>query len=657
MDAAARDLQEADQHANELLPPEAHLRYAEVYARHGRLDKALVQYQRAEAQDARGQLASAILCGTAAVHQQQGNFSAAIQNHTQVLALCGEANTRQSAASLQEIGLSYYKMGDFGPALQAFQRAVEVLCRRVEAQLAPALVAGHLGMAGSFFRQKLYAQAGECAARALAAAEEQGGDALALEALLALGNVYFCLKAPAEALTHYQRALDGAERLADPRNQCRALCGAGLCYYVSGEAKGAAKVLQTALARDELVAGGAGRPPTTGEQLVDEQLLLLLHWTLRAHVTRDLLGTIYLGLTAVMMNGGGVLTPSGLPQGLLDTVIQSLAVSSDGDTMSAASARYSPHMQHYAINILQQCVRQKTLRHLVASQAVADGLWACMAFVTDTAAAGLQCHTAAYKTLKALVNCPAATVTREEACDFFLRSPKLPAVLELLPRRAKPASDARHRQAMDTLAALLAVLTAAGSVRGSGAGRLPHSSDASPIATAVCGVAKLLVGGEVFVEADLQLLELCFRLLLLLWKRVPGLKGLMARRLAPAELDAFSRAAVPPGCPALQLAADLHRLMKDHSEVRAAAGLMLRSDDALSLSGEGEDLSVLDTTTLGSVSSEASFMYGGVRPTLNNRRVSLISGVGTEDDTEDLTVAEGAEDSWMEEPNTGEPLS
>lgn len=27
-------------------------------------------------------------------------------------------------------------------------------------------------------------------------------------------------------------------------------------------------------------------------------------------------------------------------------------------------------------------------------------------------------------------------------------------------------------------------------------------------------------------------------------------------------------------------------------------------------------------------------------------------GVGTEDDTEDLTVAEGAEDSWMEEPNS-----
>lgn len=40
---------------------------------------------------------------------------------------------------------------------------------------------------------------------------------------------------------------------------------------------------------------------------------------------------------------------------------------------------------------LQQCVRQKTLRHLVASQAVADGLWACMAFVTDTAAGVYVC--------------------------------------------------------------------------------------------------------------------------------------------------------------------------------------------------------------------------------------------------------------------------
>eukprot|EP00668_Euglena_longa_P017906 GGOE01022376.1.p1 GENE.GGOE01022376.1~~GGOE01022376.1.p1 ORF type:complete len:651 (-),score=217.76 GGOE01022376.1:737-2689(-) len=649
MEAVHRELLEADQRANEALTPEGHLALAAVYTRHGRLDKSLTQYQRAQAQDGEGRLAQQILSGMAAVHHQQGEFAAAIESHTQVLQLCGEANARLSASCLEEIGLSYYKMGEYSLALESFQRTVEVLCRRAEAQEHPGLVAGHMGMAGSLFRQQLYAPAGECAGRALVAAEDHRNETEALEAQLALGNVHFCLQNPAEALSHYQRALDAAERQGDPRNQCRALCGAGLCYYASGEVRGAAKLFQTALARDELVpASGAAKPPTTGEQLVDEQFLLLLHWTLRNHATQDLMGTIYLGLTAVMMNGGGVLTPVGLPQGLVETVVQSLQISAEGESMSAARARYAPHLLHYAIHILQQCVRQKTLRHLVSTQAVADGLLACLAFLTDQAAGGMQCHTAAYKTLKALINCPGAAVTREEVCDLFLRSPKLPTILDLLPRRAKPANDARHRQVADILSTLLTVLSSTGS-RGSGAGRLSSSSDIGPIASAVCGATKLLLGGEAFAEADLQLLELGLRLLLLLWKRIPGLKGLITRRLNPAELDAFGRAAVPPASPAVHLSADLHRLMKDHVEVRAAAGLVLRPDDPLSTSGEGEDLSILDTTTFGSVSSEASFMYSGLRPAAASRRLSLLSASATEDvDTDDLTVVE----SWADEPNT-----
>eukprot|EP00669_Euglena_mutabilis_P003458 TRINITY_DN1441_c0_g1_i1.p4 TRINITY_DN1441_c0_g1~~TRINITY_DN1441_c0_g1_i1.p4 ORF type:complete len:136 (+),score=31.92 TRINITY_DN1441_c0_g1_i1:900-1307(+) len=118
--------------------------------------------------------------------------------------------------------------------------------------------------------------------------------------------------------------------------------------------------------------------------MADEQLLFVLHRALHPHApegkARTLMGTMYLGLTAVVMNGGGVLVPTSLPEGFVAKAVRSLEVSADLEGVGPAAVRYCPHLQHYGMHILQQCVRQRALRTLVATQEAADALLSCLAY-------------------------------------------------------------------------------------------------------------------------------------------------------------------------------------------------------------------------------------------------------------------------------------
>eukprot|EP00667_Euglena_gracilis_P003043 EG_transcript_3051 len=731
------ELEEADQRATLDLSPDEHNALGELYLRHLRLDRALGQFKKARArakllrdmhqtlrawagmaavlqQQGRAEQAvdchkEALLAAQAlgnrrleagqlnqlgAAHALAGHFRAAIQNYSDARQLYREtgvdnAHGDGNATSLSGIALAHYKLGEFKKAAEGYQELAGLLAHVTEDAAHSLLATAWMALGGCSFRLEQYSAATEQIGRALVLAEAHQEGPMVLDACLAIGNCFLSLRQPQIALEHFQRSLDLAEAAKDARNQCRALCGAGLCYYIGGEVRGAAKLFQTALACDTRVAAStAGLLPTIGDQMVDEQLLVLLHDSLREHAptaqTRDLMGTMYLGLTAVTMNGGGVLTPSSLPHGLVDTVIASLHVAAQAAEMNAVFARYTPFLQHYCLHVMQQLVHQRNLRHMMLHQGAVNAVLASMAFPTDAIPGGssVQSHTAACKLLRGLLNSPPPTSSREEVGELFLRSPQLEAMLDLLPRRAKLTSDARVKQAVDILTALAALTTVAptstntassstgGSQRGAlspshltrpmpspgqGAGHTPGRFfvaaplDTSSIMTVVCEVVRVAMEGDAYSEADLQLLEPCLRALVNGCKRSNSIRVLVFRKLEAGRLERLSNGpGLPASSPLLGLATDLCRMLKDYTDSRGI--VPSRSED---LTTTVDDNTTHDQdTTFDSLSSHSSLQYSGLRHTISVHRLPVGGaageGAGTGADENEDTA--GLDDvSWVDE--------
>eukprot|EP00668_Euglena_longa_P033358 GGOE01042915.1.p1 GENE.GGOE01042915.1~~GGOE01042915.1.p1 ORF type:complete len:778 (-),score=241.89 GGOE01042915.1:42-2285(-) len=722
------ELGEADKRASQELTPEEHNDLAELYLRHQRLDRALAQSKKALARakptsnapqtmrawagmatvlQQQGRTEQAVDCRKEALqaaqvignrkeeaaqlnelgeaHSLAGHFRAAIQNHTDARQLYREAGMDMAhsdglATSLRGMGLAHYKLGEYKKAMELFQELAEFLAGVPEEAGYWLLATSKMALGGCCFRLEQYSAAVEHLGRALTLTEAHQEDHMVLEACLAIGNCHLSLRQPQTALELFQRALDLAEGSKDARNQCRALCGAGLCYYVGGEANGAAKLFQNALACDTRVAStGAGLSPSIGDQVVDEQLLVLLHDSLREHAptaqTRDLMGTMYLGLTAVTMNGGGVLTPSSLPHGLVDTVVESLTVSAQVVEMNAVFARYTPYLQHYCMHILQQLVHQRNLRHMMLHQGAVNAVLACMAFPMDLIPGGssIQSHTAACKLLRGLLNCPPPTSSRDEVGELFLRSPQLEAVLDLLPRRAKLTSDARLKQAVDiltSLSALMAVVpttTNTASSSGSRAALSPSQlsrqgqgpgksfvaapQDSSSIMIVICEVVRVAMDGDAYSEADLQLLEPCLRALVSGCKRSNSIRVLVFRKLEASRLERLSNCTgIPSTSALLGLAVDLCRMLRDYSDSRLNGSFTgVRSED---LTTTLDDNTTHDQdTTFDSLSSHSSLQNSGLRHTISVHRLP-VGGAGDElltggEENEDTA---GLDDvSWVDE--------
>jgi hypothetical protein len=272
-----------------------------------------------------------------------------------------------------------------------------------------------------------------------------------------------------------------------------------------------------------------------------------------------------------------------------------------------------------------------------------DAVLACLGFPLDALpVGGVRSHAAASKVIRSLVNSPPPGATREDVCDLLLRSPRLPPALEILPRRSRVTQPARAAQVVDILASVAAILiplTGPAASKGIGSpgkgtalsGASPPPIDAQFLLTAVCDVLRPILDAERPSDLDLAILEPCLRLVVQSCRRTVPLKLLVVRRLERPRIERLGNGWIPDTASASAFATELHRALRDYTDLRGRADEGTTTMDETTHDHE--------ETTFDSLSSNSSLMYSGLggRSISIHRLTTVPEGPdGASDDLDDL---------------------
>eukprot|EP00667_Euglena_gracilis_P003726 EG_transcript_3735 len=552
-----------------------------------------------------------------------GNFRMAFQSHCRAWQLCAEVDSAVCAASLGGMGLSYCRMGEYDTALEVYQQMLEVVTGWDDPKAVDHTLAAYLGLGCVHMATEQHASALAAYDSAFVFAVELEDPVVEIRVSLFLGNVHFSLQSPEKAWEHYERALRLAREHQEPRHQLRAYCGELHCCYDEANHQDAAKLLKMALAVPQ---SGGPALPSPFDQLLDEQLLQMLHWTLAHHATEaprsELLSTLYVylwGLATVLLRHVGVLAPTSLPTGFLDTVRAALSDACHPGLVPGQCHTHRPYVQHYTLAVLHHACGQKALRAALHVASTADAILACLAAEPVVSSGGVDVHTAAVKLLKALLGSLPPGPHRQALAALFWHSGTLPALHAVLQRQSEPSDETHEQHVLHVLTALCTVLEA---------GRPPNPADGSGATLQPANAAEVMPTFQAVVEAvkgridraggsDLpgQALSLGCRFLLHCSRRLPGCKAMLRRRLDPAQLERLSGGHTPTTRAPSALVVDGGRGLRRPAGDEPSRVVDFRSipggtgpwTDESTSADDSTAMDSLDSTVFDSVSSHSSF--------------------------------------------------
>eukprot|EP00668_Euglena_longa_P004809 GGOE01005633.1.p1 GENE.GGOE01005633.1~~GGOE01005633.1.p1 ORF type:complete len:565 (+),score=153.31 GGOE01005633.1:725-2419(+) len=508
---------------------------------------------------------------------------------------------------------------------KVYQQMLDVISGWDDLKATDHTLAAYLGLGCVYSAMEQYSNALASFDNAFMFAPMSENPTVEIRISLFRGNAHFSLQSPEKAWEHYERALRLARKHQEPRHQLRALCGEMHCYYDDANYQDAAKLLKKALAVPQPESTAL---PTTLDQLLDEQLLQMLHWTLQHHVSEalgsELTSTLYVylwGMATVLIRNVGVLAPASLPPNFLDTVRAAL-LDACRPQANGKSSMCAPYVQHYGLAILHHVSSQKGLRAALHSAKTADAVLACLAsqpHIPPSSGVPLEVHAAAAKLLKVLVMSLPPGAPRQDVAGHFWKSSWLRDVNALLLRLPEPLDETQEQHMFHVMTALCVLLEGCRPPTGTeGSTSLPPSNASEMMSTflAVCEMVKGRIDHPSSNEPHGHPLALGCRFLLHCSKRLPSARAMLRRRLDPVHLEHLSGHGAMTRRPS-SLVTDVCRVLRrpqaeEHQRVvdfRSIPGVTGPLTDESTSWEDSTALDSLDSTAFDSVSSDSSTVH------------------------------------------------